>query len=54
MPAAVHEMECPICNADVPLAGDEKRGDEIYCTYCSAPLRLSGDKLEESELEEDY
>jgi hypothetical protein len=36
------------------MAGDEKRGDEIFCTYCSAPLRLSGDKLEDSELEEDY
>jgi hypothetical protein len=50
----VNELECPICNADVPMAGDEKRGDEIFCTYCSAPLRLSGDKLEDSELEEDY
>ena len=50
------EIACPICNADVPLSGDEKKGDEVYCTYCQAPLRLAGkgDKLEDAELEEDY
>lgn len=48
------ERACPICNADVPLSGDERKGDPIFCSYCNAPLRLSGSKLEESELEEDY
>ncbi len=38
-----NELSCPICNADVPLAGDEKPGDEVFCTYCGAPFRLAGD-----------
>ncbi len=37
------ELSCPICNADVPLAGDEKPGEEVFCTYCGAPFRLAGD-----------
>ena len=38
-----NELSCPICNADVPLAGDEKPGEEVFCTYCGAPFRLAGD-----------
>jgi hypothetical protein len=50
------DIECPICNADVPLSGDEKKGDEVYCTYCGAPLKLAGkgDDFDEAELEEDF
>jgi hypothetical protein len=50
------ELSCPICNADVPLSGDEKPGEEVFCTYCKAPLTLkgSGKDLEELELEEDF
>jgi hypothetical protein len=49
------ELSCPICNADVPMAGDEKPGDEAFCTYCGAPLTLKGSREdpEELELEED-
>ena len=52
----VSELSCPICNADVPLAGDERQGDEVYCTYCKAPLTLKGrgDDPSEMELEEDF
>ena len=32
---------CPICDADVPMSGDERAGDVVYCTYCDAPLRLA-------------
>lgn len=48
------ELLCPICSSDVPLGGDERRGDEIHCPVCSAPLKLLanyGD--EEIEAEED-
>jgi hypothetical protein len=40
----------------VPLAGDEKKGDEVFCTYCGAPLKLAGrgEDVEELELEDDY
>ena len=51
-----HELSCPICNADVPLAGDEKPGEEMFCTYCGAPCRLSGDPDKDDDcslLEED-
>ena len=36
------ELSCPICSADLPLAGDERKGDEVFCTYCGAPSRLLG------------
>jgi hypothetical protein len=50
------ELSCPICNADVPLSGDEKDGEEVYCTYCKAPLTLkgAGGDPSEMELEEDF
>ena len=49
-----HEVICPVCSADVPLAGDERIGDEVFCPVCSAPcvLKKSGDG-EEYEIEED-
>ena len=49
------EINCPICNADVPLAGDERRGEEVFCTVCSAPLKLKGDYGDpDLEAEEDF
>ena len=48
-------LECPICNADVPLSGDEKPGTEIFCAYCRAPLKLSAElDSEDAELEGDF
>ena len=38
---------CPICDADVPMAGDERTGDVVYCTYCGAPLRVGKLSLDE-------
>ncbi len=35
-----HEAVCPICDADLPLAGDEHTGEEVYCTVCGAPCKL--------------
>lgn len=42
--------------ADVPLAGDERPGDEVLCTYCGAPLKLQGAPSDEADwdLEEDF
>ena len=53
---AIGELECPICSADIPLCGDEHRGDEIVCVFCSSPLRLMSDlkRGEEVEVEEDW
>ena len=49
------EINCPTCNASVPLAGDERRGEEVFCTVCSAPLKLTGDYGDpDLEAEEDF
>jgi len=46
---------CPVCQADMLLAGDEKPGEEVFCTYCGAPCRISGNReTEELEVEEDF
>jgi len=49
------ELTCPICQADIPLAGDEKPGDEVFCTFCRAPCKLAGDpdSPQDWELEDD-
>lgn len=49
----MRDLSCPICNADVPLSGDEKPGEEIYCPYCHAPLSLKGASGEDYELEDE-
>ena len=49
------ELNCPVCSADFPLAGDESPGEEVYCAYCRAPFRLKGDpRAEDCALEEDF
>jgi uncharacterized Zn-finger protein len=35
------ETICPYCEAEIPLEGDEKEGDEIYCSYCQMRLKLT-------------
>jgi len=41
--------------ADILLAGDEDRGDEVFCTYCGAPCRLTAPaKSPDCEIEEDF
>ena len=51
----LRDLSCPICSADLPLAGDEKRGSEVYCLYCGAPGRLTRDPDDEGcEVEEDF
>jgi DNA-directed RNA polymerase subunit RPC12/RpoP len=56
---ASKDLSCPICNADLPLNGDERQGDEIFCTYCGAPCRLAvkpkkQDAADKYMAEEDY
>lgn len=35
-----NELECPICDADIPLDGDEKTGDLVLCSFCKVTLKL--------------
>ena len=37
---ATKELVCPICEADIPLDGDEKPGDLILCSYCKMTLKM--------------
>jgi hypothetical protein len=54
--AVARDLDCPVCQAHVPLDGDERPGDDVYCAYCGAPcvIRKSGDDPDELELEEDF
>jgi hypothetical protein len=46
----VRDLECPFCNADVPMDGDEKPGESVSCSFCRAPLRVVR-KVDEDDLE---
>ena len=48
------ELACPVCNADVPMDGDEAPGAEVFCAYCRAPLKVGKGDEDEAELEEDF
>ncbi len=34
------ELECPVCEADIPLEGDEESGDLMVCSYCKGTFKL--------------
>jgi hypothetical protein len=34
------EMECPICDADIPLDDGEKPGDLVLCSYCKVTFKI--------------
>lgn len=40
---SVVSLQCPICDADFPLGGDERAGEELFCSYCGTPCRLTAD-----------
>ena len=33
-------IDCPICEAEIPLEKDDKTGDLIQCSYCKETLKL--------------
>jgi hypothetical protein len=47
------ELECPICEADIPLERDDQQGDLIMCSYCKVTFKLLK-KKEKWILSEDY
>jgi hypothetical protein len=52
---AQQELTCPICQADMPMSGDERPGDEFFCSCCGAPgIIAKNEKSEELEVEEDF
>ncbi len=46
-------LQCPLCDAEVPLSEDDKTGDQVFCTYCQCPLRVRK-KAEKVYLVEDF
>lgn len=47
-------LTCPLCDAEIPISGDERVGEEVYCTYCQAPLKFKKTKEDEPYLQEDF
>ena len=47
------ELECPICEADIPLERSDKQGDLIMCSYCNVTFKLLRAK-DKWILSEDY
>ncbi len=47
-------LACPMCDAEVPITGDEKIGEEIFCLFCTTPLKLKKTKTDELFLEENF
>jgi hypothetical protein len=45
------ELECPMCEADIPFESDDKPGDLIMCSYCKMTFKIiqKKDKLTLSE-----
>jgi hypothetical protein len=50
---ATQELVCPVCEADIPLDGDERPGDLIYCSYCKMTFKMMK-KKDNWILEEDF
>ena len=52
---AKQEIACPVCQAEMPLSGDERPGDEFHCGCCGAPgvIRTGGGD-DDLEVEEDF
>ncbi len=51
----MQEIVCPVCNADLPLTGDEDQGDSVFCPFCNSPLKITSiDDDGDVTLEEDF
>jgi hypothetical protein len=50
---ATEELVCPICDADIPLDGDERPGDLVLCSYCKMTFKMLK-KKDDWILEEDF
>jgi hypothetical protein len=35
-----NELECPNCEADIPLEKDDQSGDLVMCSYCKMTFKL--------------
>jgi len=35
-----NELICPVCEAEIPLDGDEESGNLLMCSYCKMTLKM--------------
>ena len=52
----IKDASCPVCDADLPFAGDESQGDLVVCGYCNAPFTVKkvGSDEDDWDLEDDF
>jgi len=48
------DLTCPLCDADIPLSGDETVGEQIICVYCECPLKINKSRDDVLYLVEDF
>ncbi len=46
-------VECPVCDAEIPLEREDKSGDLVQCSYCKETLRVVK-KMDKWLLTEDF
>jgi hypothetical protein len=49
----IKDVTCPICDADIPLDGDETSGDLVLCSYCKMTFKMLK-KMDDWTLVEDF
>lgn len=49
-----HDLECPMCDVEIELTGDEKIGMEVTCPFCDTPLKLKKKQDDTRFLQEDF
>ncbi len=47
-------IECPMCDAEVPVSSSDHEGDELYCAFCQSMLKLKKKRKAASNEEEYY
>ncbi|MEE9614662.1 MAG: hypothetical protein V3W31_06880 [Thermodesulfobacteriota bacterium] len=47
-------LDCPLCDSEIPMSGDEDIGEDIFCPSCESPLKLRKKKDDTRYLQEDF
>ncbi len=47
-------LDCPMCDCEIPISGDENPNEEIFCPFCETPLLLKKNRDDEFFLQENF
>ncbi len=47
-------LDCPMCDCEIPISGDEDPKDEIFCPFCETPLLLKKNRDDKFFLQENF